>query len=191
MTVKISMMDMLKVGLTEPDIHKFSAELREWYRREKLVESTKDHKDENQRWAPCPAPTAHPLIVSALNAGGYPDYEVVDDTHPFIEQVLKEKKQKLFNEVARIEQDEMRKLIPDGKGRLITMHKNRILMDDYDNRHEEGYERPKDDEAFMQELSVIERKQKAIEWWAAEQHSEIADLTEETIDDWYMGPLNV
>ena len=50
--------------------------------------------------------------------------------------------------------------------------------------------RPADDTRFLEEQAAREDQRQEIYRWAAEMHSDIEDLTEQTVDAWEMNPFN-
>lgn len=203
MTQKLSLVAMLQNGITDKMIQDYATELKDWLHRQMMIEDTKNHPDESQRWTQCPKPEAHPLVMNAVNEYGDIDYQTIDDTHPLKDAAFAKKKADLFNQVVEIEQKEKSRIMPDGKIRLIGLHEQRIIVEDAVRRNaiilEDKVEakdieplvistRPTEDHEFMTQLNKIKEEITAVNWWGAERFSEIADLTEDTIDDWKMIP---
>lgn len=203
MTQKLSLATMLQNGITDKMIQDYATELKDWLHRQVMIEDTKDHPDESQRWAQCPKPEAHPLVMKAVNENGDIDYQTIDDTQPLKDAAFAKKKADLFNQVVEIEQKEKSRIMPDGKIRLIGLHEQRIIVEDAVRRNaiilEDKVEakdieplvistRPTEDHEFMIQLNKIKEEITAVNWWGAERFSEIADLTEDTIDNWKMMP---
>lgn len=199
MTRELKLSDMKSFGITAEMIENYASECRDWLHRQVMVEQTKNEEDETKRWANHPAPMAVPLIVSCVNAEGNSDYVVIDDTIEVLAKEFPLKQDALFRQIADIEQVEKYKLIPKGKERLIDLHEKRIR--DADNAialktlgtPEEIMKavvsaRDPTDQQFLDELASIRNQLTAIDWWAAEQHSAIGDLTIDTIDTWKITP---
>lgn len=212
MTHQISLMKMKMIGLEniEDLIYNFAKEKQEWVEREILVEKTKDEEDPTKKYASYPPPTAHGEVMAAVNESGDPDYEIVDDMHVLNAAIFIGKKNELFNLVSKTENDEKQKVVPAGKERFWRLKEQSILdMDsvvrrqvqiDYYNKEEEVdilkleeyiiQQRTPENQKFMEAQAERADQLKHIDLWGAEQHSEIADLTDETIDTWKMKPYS-
>lgn len=208
MTQELKLSEMQAQGITSEMIDAFASERRDWLHRQVMVEQTKDHEDEMQRWANHPAPMGLPLVMACVDDQGKPDYVFIDDTQEVKEKDFVQEQDKLFSLVAQTAQVERFKVIPRGKDRLIQLHEFRIqasdaitaqknieewVKEEYKYTQSEltaAVEAARDlaDHAFMTDLKVIKDQLIAINWWEAEQHSEIADLTVNTIDAWKMAP---
>jgi len=142
------------------------------------VDETRHLTDETKRYAPYPFPTAHEVILSAVSTSGRVDYEIIDDTtSSIVELSLQEKKDKLFQDVDQETMRLKREIVPQGKERLLTMKANKTFMVIEEERSEE-------DTTFLNEFNNKKSKLEALDWWNAELHDQIADLTEENIDTW-------
>lgn len=209
MTEQISKLMMVNLGITEDNIQGFAREKRDWLEHERKVDETKNLQDDDPaKYAWFPAPRAHPLIMSVVSEEGIADYEIVDDMYVRDDEEFAKKKSSLFNKVAEIERIEGEKLVPPGKGRLMYLHEQRIqeedrvktanIVSDRVNKQKSispddvealvKASRPKADADFMSQMEKVKNAIKDIEWWAAEQHSVIADLTPETIDAFEITP---
>lgn len=187
----LSLVQMQAQGVTESMIAEYANEVKLWRRQNIMVEQTKDHEDETQRWTPYPAPVANPMIMEAVDEKGEIAYTIEDDTQALLDEQFDKKRQALFQLINDKEKSELAKIIPPGKGRLIQMHEQRILSEDNMNIEKTDYKRPEEDQNFMDELTKIKADIMAVQWWAAEQLSEIADLTEENIDAWKPADLKI
>lgn len=209
MTEQISKLMMVNLGITEDNIQGFAREKRDWLEHERKVDETKNLQDDDPaKYAWFPAPRAHPLIMSVVSEEGIADYEIVDDMYIRDDEEFAKKKSSLFNKVAEIERIEGEKLVPPGKGRLMNLHEQRIQEEDNVRTSDIANDRMSkkmliipdeitalaiasrrpEDAQFMTQMKAMRAELKAIEWWAAEQQSLIADLTPETIDAFEVAP---
>lgn len=131
-----------------------------------------------------PAPTAHPLVDAAvrrvLNESGgttfVADYDVEDDG-PTPEEVLVAKRNALLAAVTNAETAARNAVIAPGKVRLHSIR----ARDAYAKKKED---RSAEDEKIIGENEALRAKLDAIELYGAMQHSEIEDLTIDTVDGW-------
>lgn len=205
-TIKLS--DMQNAGLGVQNIIEYQKEILVWNEQEKQVEATKNDVVEMKRYVSYPFPVTHSLIADAVTQTGELDFELVDDTQPLppVEPTLEEKKAILIANIRNAEQAARLLLIPIGKERLMAMHSNRIVIADALVRQKQIEEwtkegktfasdeiqtvvetaRDPDDHSFMIELKSIQDQIEKHSWWAAEQESVVADLTEQNVDQWKM-----
>jgi hypothetical protein len=161
-----------------------------------------------------PRPGAHPLVEAAVNENDVADYEIVDDG-PTPEQILTSKKNNLMNDVSVAEASAIAAISPPlGKQRLLSMRENDIrvadgkIMDEIqrpgllaaaavavgiskpvDTMAEVLRRRPAEDTKFLEEQADRRERTSKINRAAAQMHSDIEDLTLETIDAWKMPPF--
>lgn len=129
----------------------------------------------------------------------FADYEIVGPS-------LEVRKQRLMQAVSETEQTELAKVTPPGKARYWHMREQAILRADSERWNEHlakakpgdlptdyaefiASTRGADDSRFLDEQEARRRKEEAIRFWAAKQHHDIEDLTEETADGWQMEVL--
>lgn len=170
-------------------------EMREW--RTHMGRVAEDEKNKvtgiKKHWAH-PRPGAHPLVESAVNEKGEVDYEIFDDG-PSPSQQLDAKKSRLFAAVSFAEQAAIAKVVPPAKVRLFMLMENEILEK---QKIEPGglierageflgfsrHVQSDDEKAFMQAQQDRRARIAIIERTGAQAHSDIEDLTAETIDAW-------
>lgn len=134
----------------------------------------------------------------------FADYEIVGPS-------LEVRKQRLAQRVSETEQAELAKVTPPGKARYWQMREQAILRADSErwNKHVAKLNadaantpgatvdpgsftdfvtstRSDEDSRLLEEQEARRRKEEAIHFWAAKQHHDIEDLTEETVDSWQM-----
>lgn len=167
---------MKEQNIKPEDIQEYAREKKAWLKQEEMVKSGVEG------YVSYPHPIHHPWIVSAVDEKGEIVCGVTDDTKEVeaIEKLrtFEDKKSGLIVFIANKEKEEKLKILPSGKERLMNLHIERIMTAD------PNVVRSKDDEDFMSEVDNMKKTLKKIDWWAAEQLSEIADLTEENIDSW-------
>lgn len=117
-----------------------------------------------------------------------PDYEIVP---PSIEQ----RKEKLFAQVSAAEQDATRAVVPAGKIRAFQFREQDIRKADQARYVAAApmiptEQRPEADTRFLEEQAAREDRRNEIQRWAASLHSDIEDLTADTIDAWEMTPFH-
>lgn len=209
-TLKLS--ELTNAGILEKDIIDYAREVKFWAEQQKKVKETENETDTEKRFVSYPHPIVHPLIRDAVNKDGVAEYQIINDTIQESKSVvsLDEKKANLIHFVRVKEQEARLALMPLGKDRLISMHEKRITDSDnkiqqaiYASWMAEGKQftvsdleaaiektRDPEDTTFLKELSAIKEKIEALSWWAAEQESTIADLTEKNIDQWKMPTID-
>lgn len=124
----------------------------------------------------------------------YADYEIVGPP-------LDVRKQRLMQQVSEVEGAELAKVTPPGKARYWQMREQAIRQADSEvmTAHmSAGNDLPGDAEAFLRsmrssadtdflaEQDARRKEEDAVRFWAAKQHHDIEDLTEETVDGWKM-----
>lgn len=132
-----------------------------------------------------PPPWAHAEVVAAIRTIPHddgtsdfvPDYEIAGPT-------LEQKKAKLFDQVSAAEREAIAAVVPAGKVRYFQ-----ILTHEANQRKAKGIATDEDD-SFLTEQINRGIKQSAIQRWAAKLHSDIEDLTADTIDAWEMTPFH-
>ena len=148
---------------------------------------------------PHPRPDAHPLVEAAVNENCDMDYELVDDG-PTPDQVLREMKNRLIETVSQLERTAIEAVAPPGKWRLLNMRENSIIEAQAERMKEVGVvasvataiglKKPpglsEEDAAHISAQNDLRRKIQSIQRSAAQAHSDIEDLTAETIDGWQM-----
>jgi hypothetical protein len=164
---------------------------------------------------PVPRPGAHPLVEQAVNERDEIDYEIFDDG-PSPEQVLTAKKNELMGAVNMAELAALRSIVPVGKIRLLNLKESDIRAKDsaviakmkakqsgilnsvaaaakikkpiteddiaaavVSNRTEDENNLISTQERIRSMISVVGAA-------AAQAHSDIEDLTLDTIDAWQM-----
>ena len=180
----------------------FSAEMMKW------------NEENNKRLSSFPFPTNHPLISAAVDAKGAISYELVDDS-PTPDQVLQTKKQALFEQVSIAEFEAKQKVMPVGKQRLMNLKRSDIYIEDEKRSNEQieainsspekargamnaalehpDFHRKARDKKSNEFLDDFDAKRVAIEKierWGAQLHSDIEDLTLDTIDAWTFKPYS-
>lgn len=147
---------------------------------------------QDERRVAFPPPTSHPLVEAAIKAGGY---ELVGPSLDVL-------KQRLFQKVSEAEAAEIAKVTPPGKRRYFDLSEQQIRLADqkrladYFEAHQAYPEdagwaksqRPIRDTSFLAEQDERRAEEAAIDLWAAKQHYDIEDLTEETVGNWVMTP---
>lgn len=131
-----------------------------------------------------PPPWAHAEVVSAIRviprddgtSDFVPDYEIAGPT-------LEQKKAKLFDQVSAAEREAIASILPSGKVRLYQFRHADIMA-----IKEE--ERSVADNQFLSEQAVRDTTYNKVVRWAAQLHSDIEDLTAETIDAWKLEPFH-
>lgn len=140
-------------------------------------------------------PVAPELVEAAVNENGKVDYELVDDG-PSSEQVFAAKKNELLGLVTAVEQQAKHAVLPRGKHRLFAMReadirsgtpKPGMLKSIATAVGLTSIEEPSpEDKQFLEDQIARRARISAIERAAAQAHSDIEDLTLETIDAWKM-----
>lgn len=164
---------------------------------------------------PYPPPTAHPLIVAAIrvNETGSPKYSpdfTIEDDLPTEAEVLaaqlKAKQDRLFHVVAQMENAAADAVSPRGKRRLQSILENDVRSaeieklgrlrksakpgtSDDDLRATVEKSRSRPDAELLQRQDATRARLTAIDRHGAELHSQIEDLTLETIDAWKPEPF--
>lgn len=130
MTTKIlrSAVRGLGDGTFDAVVATFAAELAAWRAQEELVKAGTAK--------PYPAPTAHPLVMSALREDGTPDYELVDvmpvASHDPV--ALRSRKDLLMHEVMAAETAAMNEAHPPGFRRADAIRMRDVEKSDQDRR---------------------------------------------------------
>jgi hypothetical protein len=214
MTYKISLEALGQIG---PDgfaamVASHIAALQEYDAHMVLVRRDAELADlpDEEHHTAFPPPHAPVEVESAIKRTPKPDgtttfepnYEIVP---PSIEQ----RKERLFAQVSAAEQDAIRTVVPAGKIRAFQFReqdirkadqarimaeyaaraaagdKTQVDSDKFQNEH-----RPAADTRFMEEQAAREDQRNEIQRWAANLHSDIEDLTADTIDAWEMKPFH-
>lgn len=164
----------------------FATEMNTWRDHMRMVMGTEYLEPGHaERHEPYPAPSAPPVIVSAVTDAGdkfVSDYEIVDDG-PTPEEVLRNKKNALVVKVSEMELAAVNEIIPIGKRRLHAMNLEDAMSRKSKAEASDGTVDPEDQKIVDYGLSVSTRM-KATERHAAELHSKIEDLTEADVDSW-------
>lgn len=160
----------------------------------------------DERHVAFPAPSAHAEIEAAIRRDPQengttvftPDYEIVAPPPPSLAQ----KKAELFDLVSTHERDAIAGVLPAGKIRAYQFREQDIRKadqkrwadvdhDKFNNFEQYNYlERPPEDTKFLEEQAAREDQRNEIQRWAAQLHSDIEDLTEETIEAWEVKPFH-
>lgn len=109
----------------------FAKEQRDWLERKAKVKEEEGRDDiaPIDRHHMYPRPTAHELVVQAVNDDGSPDYELIDDT-------LGLRKLNLINSVASAANEAIGRLISPAKLNAATIRLSDIARDDNARRLE-------------------------------------------------------
>lgn len=195
------------------DVAAYSQELADWKAHMARVAADRAAGVPKEKaFAPYPAPVAEPSIMSAIDADGKPNYQIVDDS-PSPEEVLASKKQDLILQV-RLEEQRLKSMVlPSGKLRAFGFRQNSIVAADQARKAalldaqpvgilssigigakkdlgkaeaDAIAQRPPEDAKFMADQAVRQAKMSAIEHAAAQMESDIEDLTTSNIDSWSM-----
>lgn len=151
----------------------------------KGVEADKADPDmpDDERRVAFPAPYADDLVMRAAAEG----YEIVGPS-------LDLRKQRLFQQVSEAEQVELAKVVPPGKRRYFDLQEQAILAKQAKEWEAAGHTvtitLDPDDENVLEQQKARRATCAAVALWAAKQHHDIEDLTEETVDAWEMTPFN-
>lgn len=148
------------------------------------IKSLRDHQDTEGQ----PAPSAHPLVVAAVERqqhpieAGKPDdfvraYRVIDDS-PTLEQ----RKLALANEVTTEGDRRIMEVVPPLKSALWAMEHGEAAAVKVADRKPEH-------KAAISRFEQKSAKVQAIRRHVAQMHSDIHDLTAETIDGWKAAPF--
>lgn len=129
-------------------------------------------KPEERRVA-FPPPSEHPTVEAAVKAGGY---ELVGPS-------LEVRKQRLCAAVDLMERSGIADVTPDRKRRWFNFRIADIASKDDDAVTHE-------DASFLDDQQARAKREMAVRRWAAKQHHDIDDLTEETIDAWKPEPFS-
>lgn len=205
--IKLSAATALGIQDIDAAIKAFADEVKAWNHRNEMVEKTKDYENVLERWTPCPAPSAHELIMKAVDAEGNISYTGEDDTQALKEIEFSHKKMALFQIVSNAEASERAKIVPPGKERLWRMQEEDVQIRDAKVIQTETKKKKSIDPLKLRD--IVDKKRTAgdkkhmvaqnerretlrkIARWAAEQHADIEDLTMDTIDDWQMVPFSI
>lgn len=161
-----------------------------------------------------PRPVAKDLVDAAVDEDGNPDYEIVDDT-PSPEETLPLRKQQLLQAVSIAENAAIEKVSPRAKQRWLNIQEQEIRgrdlaivkgiiakesgmlnavkkvagfksMSSDDIAKTVNAARSDEDHVVLATVKSQRAKMEAIQRVAARAHSEIYDLTVDTIDNWKM-----
>lgn len=184
----------------------FAKEQRDWMERKAKVKEEEGRDDISpiDRHHLYPRPTAHELIMQAVNDDGLPDYELIDDT-------LEIQKLNLVNRVASAANEAIGRLISPAKLNAANIRLSDIARADNERRpqvqdkHTGLLQRLKiknvDDDAVARDMAALrsdddnrlladmDEKKKAIDAIHREvilANSQIEDLTLETIDSYQL-----
>lgn len=188
-------------------------EMRHWRAHSARVKTDAKNPDlpAIDRHVGYPAPSEHPIVMSAVNEADEVDFEVVDDG-PTPEQLLRARKNELLAAVSRTEHGAIDAVIPPGKRRMLDMRETDIRAADAERatllrNSEQGggllgafrratsaddigammaEQRPAEDTAHLDQQASRRERISAIERIAAQAHHDIEDLTAETIGAWVM-----
>lgn len=150
-------------------------------------------------------PVASRLVESCVNENGLADYQIIDDG-PTPAQVLAKRKNELLNAVSIAETAAISAVVPPGKMRLLNMRENDIRDADeaaFAAKVKPGIlakmatsvglsaatdlpTRPQADTDHLEQQADRRRRIDLIQRAAAKMHSDIEDLTIETVDAWKM-----
>lgn len=108
--------------------------------------------------------------------------------YEFVGPSFETKKARLFDQVSAAERDAIAAVVPAGKVRAFQFREADIRKADQ-QRHV-GEDRPLSDTRFLDEQAAREDQRNEIVRWAAGLHSDIEDLTPDTIDAWEMKPFH-
>jgi hypothetical protein len=162
------------------EVSSFHHELTEWKRHETQAKiDDKRYADDPTlnplaRRRSFPHPNAHPDVMKAITEDGQIDYEIVDDS-PSAEEVLHQKKVRLFDEITRMENAAAHAVLPIAKRRLQNLKKFDLL-----NEKEPSKDQLKELEKFQ----ATDEKLARINRIGAQAQADIDDLTTKNIDKW-------
>lgn len=146
-----------------------------------IVRSQADRPAEERTHEAYPPPSPHPLVDAAVRrveGGGFAADYVVEDDGPTPEEVFVRKKAELMGAVGAAETAAKAAVMPAGKVRLHA-----ILVADAGAK-KKG--RTTEERAALELDEVVTKKFDAINRHGAVLHSEVEDLTAETVDGWKM-----
>jgi hypothetical protein len=193
----------------EAAVYAHAFEMKRWrLHMSKVADDEKNNVGPIDRHVAHPMPSDHPLVEASVNENDEADYEIVDDGQT-PDQVLLVKKRGLISQVSVIENDLIENVVPLGKRRINNLRENDILQKDAKIAEELsqkgfvataagalGLKKPADISAEVanrrsaadtQHLAdQVDRRSRieAIQRFAAVLHSDIEDLTIDTIDTW-------
>lgn len=187
-------------------------EMRNWRAHMKRVGEDEKNgvTDPLLRHVAYPRPMSHPMVEAAVNENDVADFEIVDDG-PTPEQALAAKRNDLFAAVSRAEIEAIAMIVPPGKARSFAFRETDIRNTDAKAYEKPGVlakaasaigitkpadilaeiekNRPAEDTKFLADQADRRRRVAAIERAAAQMHSDIEDLTLDTVDAWKMPPF--
>lgn len=194
----------------DADVAAHAFEMRHWRAHmARVAEDEKNKVEPIDRHIAHPRPGAMPLIEACVNENDVADYEIFDDG-PTEDQILAMKRLELIGKVTEAEQAAIATVVPIGKRRIFDLREHDILVSDekiirdlepgwvakvastvgvakkIDVQAELEKRRPAEDTKFMQEQSGRRARINAIQRIAAQMHSDIEDLTAETVGSWVM-----
>lgn len=136
-----------------------------------------------------PRPVAHPLIEASIKRISYPkadkkpdeyvaDYTIVDDTPPPPPPLsLEDRKRALFAQLRVAENAAKEQFVPEMKRRLLVLRYQRAMGTPEETRDQEQAR-------LIEEYHALQKAVEEIEYKGAAAESDLADLTEDTIDSW-------
>lgn len=185
------------------------ATLQEYDAHEVIVRyhATIDDMPAEERWVTLAVPAAPVEVDAAIRRTPREDgtteftadYEIVGPS-------FETKKARLFQKVSEAEGAAINAIVPPGKIRALQFREMDIRTADQSRYAAEvagssrigvappdfvqfcEENRPADDRRFMKEQAARQDRHNQIQRWAAQLHSDIEDLTPETIDAWEMKP---
>lgn len=159
----------------------YAARMAEYGEHLKGVEADAANPDlaEDERRVAFPPPDADGLVKRAVAEG----YEIVGPS-------FEVRKQRLLQRVSDAEQAELAKVVAPGKRRYFDLQEQAIRVKQAEEwgRQDGGID--PDDEQFLADQDQRREAWAAVVLWAAKQHHDIEDLTEETVDAWEATPFN-
>lgn len=193
----------------------FAKDMSDWREQEKKATEHDGKLDipAAHRWVHRKRPSADPRVMRCVNDSDVADFEIVDD-RPSADDILMEKKNRLFSAVSGAEMKAIRSIVQPGKQRRFALWQLDIeasdarkrvelkpsavkkiavsvaasvgLMDEIDTEAEVVKQRPPADTQFLQDQAIRQAKIETITRAAAQMHSDIEDLTLDNIDAWKM-----
>jgi hypothetical protein len=190
----------------------FAKEMKDWRAQEKIATEHDSRKDihPDEKYVHRKRPSASSLVQQAVNESDVADYEIVDDG-PTPEQILRSKKDLLFVQTSKAEQEAILAIAPYSKQRLMSFRESDIRKADKafaDTLQKPGLitkaasaigiinpadvsaqiekQRPPQDTQFLADQAMRRSKIEVIQRAAAQAHSDIEDLTLDNIDAWKM-----
>jgi hypothetical protein len=158
---------------------------------------------------------ASPLVASAVDENGKPNFQVIDDD-PTPDQILAAKKAALITQVRVAESVAKQRIAPEGKVRAFGARHNAVVAADTERaatlleaqpvgalsaigigakkdrgkaRTDAEAARPPDDAKFMADQAERQARIAAVEALAIQMESDIEDLTAANIDQWQLTPF--